>query len=126
MIGILPAVLAHHGLLGAQNVQTLSGAQRLQPLAQQHLQRPEWRPMQLPYDIETALRRHLRERADQPKISVWVNNEDRMVLLISDADGTQTEFVAVGDCMIPYPVKPPAQRVAAAGFDAHKGMGAPE
>lgn len=79
---------------------------------------------QLPPDIETALRRHLRERADQPKISVWVNNEDRMVLLISNADDTQTEFVAVGDCMVPYPVKPPAQRVAAAGFDAHKGMGA--
>ena len=58
-------------------------------------------------DIETALRYHLREAADDQKVAVWVNNED----------------VAVEDKLIPWPVKPPAQRVAAEGFDAHKGMG---
>lgn len=60
--------------------------------------------------------------ADQ-KVAVWVNNEDRMMLTIANADGSQTESVAVEDKLIPWPVKPPAQRVAAEGFDAHKGMG---
>lgn len=74
-------------------------------------------------DIETALRRHLREAADDQKVAVWVNNEDRMMLTITNADGSQTEFVVVEDKLIPWPVKPPAQRVAAEGFNAHKGMG---
>ena len=74
-------------------------------------------------DIEIALRRHLREMADGQKVTVWVNDEDRVVLTLTNADGSQTEFVAVEDKLIPWPVKPPAQRVAAEGFDAHKGMG---
>ena len=74
-------------------------------------------------DIETALRRHLRESAGDQKITVWVNNEGRVMLTITNADGSQAEFVAVEDRLIPWPVKPPAQRVAAEGFDAHKGMG---
>lgn len=74
-------------------------------------------------DIETALRRHLREVADDPSVTVWTNDEGRMVLTITSADGSKTEFVAVEDKLIPWPVKPPAQRVAAEGFDAHKGMG---
>lgn len=73
-------------------------------------------------DIETALRRRLREVADDPKVTVWANDEGRMMLTIAYADGSQTEFVAVEDKLIPWPVKPPAQRVAAEGFDAHKGM----
>ncbi len=75
-------------------------------------------------DIETALRRHLREVADDQKVAVWVNNEGRMMLTITNADRSQTEFVAVEDKLIPWPVKPPTQRAAVRGFDAHKGMGA--
>ena len=75
-------------------------------------------------DIETALRRHLREAADDQKVAVWVNNEDRMMLTITNDDGSQTEFVAVEDKLIPWPVKPPTQRAAVQGFDSHKGMGA--
>lgn len=75
-------------------------------------------------DIETALRRHLREVADDQKVAVWVNNEGRMMLTITNADRSQTEFVAVEDKLIPWPVKPPTQRAAVQGFDAHKGMGA--
>ena len=75
-------------------------------------------------DIETALRRHLREVADDQNIAVWTNNEGRIMLTITNADGSQTEFVSVEDKLIPWPVKPPAQRVVADGFDAHKGMGA--
>ena len=74
-------------------------------------------------DIETALRRHLREAADDQKVADWVNNEDRMMLTITNDDGSQTEFVAVEDKLIPWPVKPPTQVAKAAGFDAHKGMG---
>lgn len=74
-------------------------------------------------DIEIALRRHLREMADGQKVTVWVNDEDRVVLTLTNADGSQTEFVAVEDKLIPWPVKPLAQRVAAEGFDAYKGMG---
>ena len=74
-------------------------------------------------DIETALRRHLREVADDQKVAVWVNNEGRMVLTITNADRSQTEFVAVEDKLIPWPVKPPTQRAAVQGFDSHKGMG---
>ena len=75
-------------------------------------------------DIETALRRHLREAADDQKVAVWVNNEDRMMLTIANADGSQTEFVAVEDKLIPWPVKPATQRAAVQGFDSHRGMGA--
>ena len=75
-------------------------------------------------DIETSLRRHLREAADDQKVAVWVNNEDRMMLAIANADRSQTEFVAVEDKLIPWPVKPPTQRAAVQGFDSHKGMGA--
>ena len=75
-------------------------------------------------DIETALRRHLREVADDQKVAVWVNNEGRMMLTITNADRSRTEFVAVEDKLIPWPVKPPTQRAAVQGFDAHKGMGA--
>ena len=75
-------------------------------------------------DIETALRRHLREVADDQKVAVWVNNEGRMMLTITNADRSQTEFVAVEDKLIPWPVKPPTQRAAVQGFDSHKGMGA--
>ena len=74
-------------------------------------------------DIEIALRRHLREMADGQKVTVWVNDEDRVVLTLTNADGSQTEFVAVEDKLIPWPVKPPTQHMAAEGFDAHKGMG---
>lgn len=74
-------------------------------------------------DIETALRRHLREAADTQQMTCWVNNEGRMVLTIANSDGSQTEFVAVEDKLIPWPIKPPVQRVGAMGFDAHKGMG---
>ena len=74
-------------------------------------------------DIETALRRHLREVADDQKVAVWVNNEGRMMLTITNADRSQTEFVAVEDKLIPWPVKPPTQRAAVQGFDSHKGMG---
>ena len=75
-------------------------------------------------DIETALRRHLREVVDDQKVAVWVNNEGRMMLTITNADRSQTEFVAVEDKLIPWPVKPPTQRAAVQGFDSHKGMGA--
>lgn len=74
-------------------------------------------------DIETALRCYLRKVADDQKIAVWANDENRMMITITNADGSQTEFVAVEDKLIPWPVKPPAQRVATEGFDAHKGMG---
>ena len=74
--------------------------------------------------IETALRRHLREVADDQKVAFWVNNEGRMMLTITNADRSQTEFVAVEDKLIPWPVKPPTQRAAVQGFDSHKGMGA--
>jgi len=74
-------------------------------------------------DIETALRRHLREFADAQNMTCWVNNEGRMMLTITNRDGTQVEFVAVEDKLLPWPIKPLPQRVAAAGFDAHKGMG---
>ena len=74
-------------------------------------------------DIETALRRHLRGAAGDQKVAVWVNLEDRIMLTITNADGSLTEFVAVEDKLIPWPVKPPAHHVAAEGFDAHKGMG---
>ena len=74
-------------------------------------------------NIETALRRHLREATDDQKVAVWVNNEGRMMLTITNADRSQTEFVAVEDKLIPWPVKPPTQRAAVQGFDSHKGMG---
>lgn len=74
-------------------------------------------------DIETALRRHLREVADDQQLSTWVNDEDRMMLAISNLDGSQTLFVAVGDTLLPWPLKPAAQRVATEGFDAHQSMG---
>lgn len=77
------------------------------------------------YDIESALRRHLRERADEPKIAIWVNNEDRMVLTITNEDDTQSEFVVFGDNARPYSIKPPTQAISIpTGIDAHGPMGA--
>ena len=51
--------------------------------------------------------------------SIAINEEGRVEITLSTGD----RFVAVEDKLIPWPVKPLAQRVAAEGFDAHKGMG---
>jgi hypothetical protein len=73
-------------------------------------------------DFETTLRNHLRESADPRSIDIWLNDEARVVITVND-DDTKAEFVVVENTMIPWPVKPPAQRVATEGFDTHKGMG---
>lgn len=49
--------------------------------------------------------------------SIALNEEGRVEITLSTGD----RFVVFGDMAI-RPV-PPAQRVAATGFDAHKGMG---
>ena len=81
-------------------------------------------------DHETALRRHLREVADTQDIKIWVNNENRMMMTITNADGTQTDFVVVGNTAIPWPIviatipeKPPTQRFFASSIapTAQKG-----
>lgn len=76
--------------------------------------------------IEISLRRHLDEGASAGQIGAWMNNEGRMVLTITHADGQQSEFIAVDDKMVPRAgpyAKPPTQGVAISGFDAFKPMG---
>lgn len=74
-------------------------------------------------DIETALRTHLSLAGDGQRIITWANNEGRMMLTVSNPDGVEHEFVAVEDKLIPWPVKPPPQRLGVEGFDSHQGMG---
>lgn len=74
----------------------------------------------LPNDIETALRRHLRERPDDQHIFTWVNNENRMMVTITHANDTQSDFVAVGNQLISWPIKPPTQSVGVRGFEAFR------
>lgn len=68
-------------------------------------------------DIETALKRYLVEREDAPEIRIYLNEEARIVLVLHHDGGTMDEFVAVGDKLLPYPVKPPAIRVGVPGFE---------
>lgn len=52
--------------------------------------------------------------------SIALNGEGRVEITFSTGD----RFVVFGDTAIrPIPPTPPAQRVVAEGFDAHKGMG---
>lgn len=74
-------------------------------------------------DIETKLRRALagsRAPAVVP-LDVWINDEGRVV--VSTQPGDDPEYVVVGDKLIPWPVKPPPQRLGVEGFDSHQGMG---
>ena len=76
--------------------------------------------------IEIALRRHLAEEGTPARMGTWMNNEGRMVLTITHADGQQSEFIAVDDKMVPRAgpyAKPPTQGVAISGIDAFKPMG---
>ena len=69
-------------------------------------------------DIETALRRYLKECAyAATEIRLGPNNEGRVVMTIIHGDDSQSEFVAVGDKLLPYPIKPPPLRVGVSGFE---------
>ncbi len=68
-------------------------------------------------DVEHAIR-----RMDRPEVGVSLNDENRIMLTLTSGEET-LEFVLVEDRLIPWPVKPPAQRVAIDGIDAYRGMG---
>ena len=56
---------------------------------------------------------------------MWVNNEGRIVAKI----GTGVDALSTscsGTTSASTPAKPPTQRAAVQGFDAHKGMGRSE
>lgn len=69
-------------------------------------------------DIESVLRLLLQQAPDPYTIRTWVNNEHRMMLTITDNDGSQFDFVVVGDNVLSWPLKPPTQYAAVEGFDA--------
>lgn len=60
------------------------------------------------------------------KAQIGLNGEGRVLLRI-ESESVSAGFVIVENTAMPAdiaaPEKPPAQRVAATGFDAHKGMG---
>ena len=75
-------------------------------------------------DIETALKAHLVGGSNGPTIvmlDIRINEEGRVVVNLGP-EGFP-DYVVVGDKFVMRPTKAPAQRVAATGFDAHKGMG---
>lgn len=74
-------------------------------------------------DLETALRRHYREFVGDRAIRIWINGEDRIMLTLTNSDDTQTDFVVVGENVLPWPIKPPAQRVGVEGFEDFKSTG---
>lgn len=66
-------------------------------------------------DFESYLRHRL--TFDAPEISPYLNDEGRVEIKFDDG----RTFVFVGNQVVEP--QPPAQRVAAAGFDSHEGMG---
>lgn len=68
-------------------------------------------------DFESYLRAKLNDTDLTP--AIYLNAEGRVEMVFGDG----FRFISFGDRVIPVPEKPAAQRVAATGFDAHKGMG---
>lgn len=68
-------------------------------------------------DIEAALRDHLNHAGEFQNLTIEFNDEGRVLLTIKDPDGSTLEYVAVGDKLLAWPIKPPAQKVGAFGFD---------
>ena len=76
-------------------------------------------------DLESVLRAYFRADPEKPVgVTMWTNNEGRIVAKIGSGIDTP-EYIVFGNNVCQYPPpKPPAQRAAVQGFDAHKGMGA--
>ena len=78
-------------------------------------------------DLESLFRDLIRSNTAF-RAEIGHNAEDRVLLRVVRNDGTASGYIIVENTAIPAdvaaPTKPPVQRVAAQGFDAHKGMGA--
>jgi hypothetical protein len=78
-------------------------------------------------DLESLFRAMIRNNTAF-RAEIGLNAEDRVLLRVVKADGEASGYIIVENTAIPAeiaaPTKPPVQRVAAQGFDAHKGMGA--
>ena len=73
-------------------------------------------------DLEAFFRDMIRHNVPF-KAQIGLNAESRVLLRI-ESDEISAGFVIVENTAVPADIaKPPAQRVDAAGFDAHKGMG---
>lgn len=70
-----------------------------------------------PIDFESYLRAKLNDTDLVP--AIFLNAEGRVELVFGDG----YRFISFGDYVLPVKPQPTAQRVAAAGFDSHKGMG---
>lgn len=68
-------------------------------------------------DVEALVRRQI-VGSEEPTVRFWVNKENRIMISITDAKDSVAEFVLVEDRMVPWPVKPPTQRVITDGFEA--------
>ena len=75
-------------------------------------------------DLETVLRGHFRAGPEKAvPVTMWLNNEGRIVAKIGTGVDAP-EYIVFGNNVCQYPPpKPPTQRAAVQGFDAHKGMG---
>lgn len=76
-------------------------------------------------DLESVLRSYFRVDPEKPvELTMWINNEGRIVAKIGTGVDAP-EYIVFGNNVYQYPLsKPPTQRAAVQGFDAHKGMGA--
>ena len=74
-------------------------------------------------DLETALREWRKTYPDTAiNATLSVNNEGRVVITLQNK-ATNPSFIVFGNNVCSPPTKPPTQRAAVSGFDAHKGMG---
>ena len=76
-------------------------------------------------DLESVLRLYFRVDPEKPVgLTMRINDEGRIVAKIGTGIDAP-EYIVFGNNVCQYPPpKPPTQRAAVQGFDAHKGMGA--
>ena len=76
-------------------------------------------------DLESVLRAYFHADPEKPvELTMWINDEGRIVTKIGTGVDAP-EYIVFGNNVCQYPPpKPPTQRAAVQGFDAHKGMGA--
>ena len=76
-------------------------------------------------DLESLFRDIIRSNTAF-RAEIGHNAEGRILLRVVREDRTASGYIIVENTAIPAdaaPVQPPTQRVAAAGFDSHEGMG---
>ena len=75
-------------------------------------------------DLESVLRSYFHVDPEKPvELTMWINDEGRIVAKIGSGVDAP-EYIVFGNNVCQYPPpKPPMQRAAVQGFDAHRGMG---